>query len=82
MLWKKVFRVIEAYLIRNGIANTMWCLSQRRDEKPYSGRHDAHLGEIFHALARQKECQILEGHLMLIMFMCVLRFPQSMRLLL
>ena len=23
-----------------------------------------HLGEIFHALARQKECQILEGHLM------------------
>jgi hypothetical protein len=25
MLWKKVFRVIEAYLIRNGIANTMWC---------------------------------------------------------
>ncbi len=24
MLWKKVFRVIEAYLIRNGIANTMW----------------------------------------------------------
>jgi hypothetical protein len=29
MLWKKVFRVIEAYLIRNGIVNTMWCLSQR-----------------------------------------------------
>ena len=23
------------------------------------------LGEIFHALARQKECQIIEGHLML-----------------
>jgi putative transposase len=23
-----------------------------------------HLGEIFHALARQKECQIVEGHLM------------------
>jgi len=23
------------------------------------------LGEVFHALARQKECQILEGHLML-----------------
>ena len=23
-----------------------------------------HLGEIFHALARQKECQIMEGHLM------------------
>jgi hypothetical protein len=41
MLWKKVFRVIEAYLIRDGIANTMWCLSQRRDEKPCSGGHDA-----------------------------------------
>ena len=23
-----------------------------------------HLGQIFHALARQKECQIIEGHLM------------------
>jgi len=23
-----------------------------------------HLGEIFHALARQKECRIIEGHLM------------------
>jgi hypothetical protein len=23
MLWKKVFRVIEAYLIRDGIANTI-----------------------------------------------------------
>ena len=28
-------------------------------------REDArHLGQIFHALARQKECQIIEGHLM------------------
>jgi len=28
------------------------------------GQARRHLGEIFHALARQKECQILEGHLM------------------
>jgi REP element-mobilizing transposase RayT len=33
-------------------------------------------------LARQKECQILEGHLMPDHVMCVFRFPQSMRLLL
>jgi len=28
------------------------------------GQTRHHLGEIFHALARQKECPILEGHLM------------------
>ena len=28
------------------------------------GQARRYLGEIFHALARQKECQILEGHLM------------------
>jgi putative transposase len=28
------------------------------------GRVRRHLGEIFHALARQKECEILEGHLL------------------
>ena len=28
------------------------------------GKTRRQLGEIFHALARQKECQILEGHLM------------------
>ena len=28
------------------------------------GKTRRHLGQIFHALARQKECQIIEGHLM------------------
>ena len=28
------------------------------------GQARRHLGEIFHALARQKECKIIEGHLM------------------
>ncbi len=28
------------------------------------GQSRRHLGEIFHALARQKECKIIEGHLM------------------
>jgi hypothetical protein len=28
------------------------------------GKTRRHLGEIYHALARQKECQILDGHLM------------------
>ena len=28
------------------------------------GKLRPHLGAIFHALARQKECQILEGHLL------------------
>ena len=32
--------------------------------KALFGQARRHLGEIFHALARQKECQILEGHLM------------------
>ncbi len=35
---------------------------QRR--KALFGQARCHLREIFHALARQKECQILEGHLM------------------
>jgi putative transposase len=32
--------------------------------KALFGRARRYLGEIFQALARQKECQILEGHLM------------------
>ena len=37
----------------------------KRRRKVLFGQVRRHLGEIFHALARQKECQILEGHLLL-----------------
>jgi putative transposase len=36
----------------------------KRRRKVIFGQTRRHLGQIFHALARQKECQILEGHLM------------------
>jgi REP element-mobilizing transposase RayT len=36
----------------------------KRRRKAIFGQTRRHLGQIFHALARQKECQILEGHLM------------------
>jgi len=36
----------------------------KRRRRALFGRARRHLGPIFHALARQKECQILEGHLM------------------
>jgi len=34
------------------------------DHGQFSRKTRQHLGPIFHALARQKECQIIEGHLM------------------
>src|SRR6516162_500457 len=36
----------------------------KRRRKVLFGKLRPHLGAIFHALARQKECQILEGHLL------------------
>ena len=36
----------------------------KRQRKVVFGKMRPQLGGIFHALARQKECQILEGHLM------------------
>ena len=36
----------------------------KRRRKVLFGKARSHWGEIFHALARQKECRILEGHLM------------------
>jgi putative transposase len=36
---------------------------KRRRHQLY-GQIRQHLGAIFHALARQKECQIIEGHVM------------------
>jgi putative transposase len=38
-------------------------VSKRRRKVLY-GQARRHLGAIFHALAHQKECQIIEGHLM------------------
>lgn len=43
----------------------MWFLSPNGGARCCSGRRAANWGEIFHALARQEDCQILEGHLML-----------------
>jgi putative transposase len=36
----------------------------KRRRKAIFGQTRCQLGQIFHGLARQKECQILEGHLM------------------
>ena len=36
----------------------------KRRKKVIFGQLRSHLGEMFHELARQKECQIVEGHLM------------------
>ena len=36
----------------------------KRRRKAIFGQSRRHLGQIFHGLAKQKECQILEGHLM------------------
>jgi REP element-mobilizing transposase RayT len=36
----------------------------KRRRKAVFGNIRKHLGAIFHELARQKECQIIEGHLM------------------
>src|SRR5437016_4464267 len=36
----------------------------KRRRKVIFGKTRQHLGPIFHALARQKECQTIEGHLM------------------
>ena len=36
----------------------------KKRRKVLFGQARRYLGEIFHALARQKECQIIEGHVM------------------
>jgi len=64
MLWQKVIRVTKAYPIRNGICKYHVVFIPRKRRKVLFGQTRRYLGEIFHALARQKECQILEGHLM------------------
>ena len=47
-----------------GLPNHVVFVPKRR-RKAVFGKLRRQLGEVFHALARQKECQILEGHLML-----------------
>jgi len=41
MLWKRLNKVIKVYRIRNGIANTMLCLSRKSGGRPYLGKSDA-----------------------------------------
>lgn len=41
--------------------HVVWLPKGRR--KVLCGRIRQYLGELFHSLARQKECKILEGHL-------------------
>jgi putative transposase len=53
-----------AYPIPNGTANINVVFVPKRRRKAIFGQTRRHLGSIFHGLARQKECQILEGHLM------------------
>ena len=50
----------------------------KRRRKAIFGQTRRQLGAIFHALARQKECQIIEGHLMP-MSIWVSRFRPSIR---
>jgi len=53
-----------------GLSHSMWnCKIPCRvrasgDAKPFSSWRVGILGRSFHALARQEECQIIEGHLM------------------
>ncbi len=54
----------QSYPIRNGTASTTSFFVPKRRRKVIVGQTRRHLGEIFHALARQKECHIIEGHLM------------------
>ena len=60
----KCLKLIKVYPIQNGTASTTWysCPNDRR--KAIFGQARKQLGPIFHALAKQKECRIIEGHLM------------------
>ena len=52
----------------------------KRRRKAIFGQTRRQLGTIFHALARQKECQIIEGHLMRDhVHMCIAIPPKPMR---
>ena len=51
----------------------------KRRRKAIFGQTRRQLGAIFHSLAKQKECQIIEGHLMPDMFTCASRFRRNTR---
>ena len=53
----------------------------KRRRKVTFGQTRRHLGPIFHALAKQKECQIIEGHLMPDHVHMCIAIPPSIRLL-
>src|ERR1017187_621184 len=53
-----------AYPIPNGTASITWYSCPNAGGRSSSARPVGKLGAIFQSLARQKECQILEGHLM------------------
>ncbi len=55
---------IKAYPIRSWDCKYHVVFVPKRRRKVLFGQTRRQLGEIFHALARQKECQIIEGHLM------------------
>src|SRR3974390_602091 len=54
----------------SGLSNSRWdckyhvVFVPKRRRRAIFGQARRHLGPIFHSLARQKECEILEGHLM------------------
>src|SRR3984893_12800504 len=54
----------KAYPIRSGTAGITSYSYPSGGAKQFSGRRAVNWGQMFHALARQKECQIVEGHLM------------------
>jgi len=60
----------EGYQSYQSLSHSKWdCKSHvvfipKKRRKALFGQARRQLGDIFHALARQKECQILEGHLM------------------
>jgi hypothetical protein len=61
MLWQKGIWVIKAYLIPNGIANTMSCLSPRSAGKPYLGRPGAIWGRFSMACFGRKGAITVTG---------------------
>ena len=62
--------MVEGYQGYQSLSHSKWdckyhvVFIPKKRRKALFGQARRHLGEIFHALARQKECQILEGHLM------------------
>ena len=57
-------KLIKAYPIQNGDCKYHVVFVPKRRRKVLFGQMRKQLGQIFHSLAKQKECQIIEGHLM------------------